>query len=194
MWSWLFGWLNWCATAIPVELPFWLTSTESERARVSPSSSRASRRLLAGSLPAWQSSRVDVSEALKVSGAGNTGGGGAGARTREFLMVAQVAVSVVPARGRESRPAQHAQLDEVDPGFDARDVLMMEVNPTYNSEESAQLRVDRFTSLLERIAAAGRGSGGANNSPPFVAAAAVEPHGVRGRRINGGGAEPQSAR
>jgi putative ABC transport system permease protein len=46
---------------------------------------------------------------------------------------------------------------------------MMEVNPTYNGDESAQVRVDRFSRLLQRLAAMpGVESAGANNSPPFV--------------------------
>jgi putative ABC transport system permease protein len=61
------------------------------------------------------------------------------------------------------------KLKEVNPGFDARDVLLMEVNPTYNSDESAQVRVDRFTRLLGRISEMpGVEAVGANNSPPFV--------------------------
>ena len=46
---------------------------------------------------------------------------------------------------------------------------MMEVNPTYNSDEPAQARVDRFSRLLHRISEMpGVEAVGANNSPPFV--------------------------
>jgi putative ABC transport system permease protein len=45
----------------------------------------------------------------------------------------------------------------------------MEVNPTYNGDEPAQVRVDRFTRLLQRISEMpGVEAVGANNSPPFV--------------------------
>jgi hypothetical protein len=54
-------------------------------------------------------------------------------------------------------------------GFDARSVLMFEVNPTYRGSEPAEVRVDRFARLLERIAQVpGVASTAANNSPPFV--------------------------
>jgi len=61
-------------------------------------------------------------------------------------------------------------LREVNPGFDPRHVLMMEVNPTYNGDEPAQARVDRFSRLLQRLSEMpGVEATGANNSPPFVA-------------------------
>jgi len=61
------------------------------------------------------------------------------------------------------------KLNEVNPGFDARNVLMMEVNPTYNGDESAQARVDRFSRLLQRLSEMPEVEAvGANNSPPFV--------------------------
>jgi putative ABC transport system permease protein len=45
----------------------------------------------------------------------------------------------------------------------------MEVNPTYNSEEPAQARVDRFSRLLHRIGQMpGVEAVGANNNPPFT--------------------------
>jgi putative ABC transport system permease protein len=44
----------------------------------------------------------------------------------------------------------------------------MEVNPTMRSSESAQVRVDRFTRLAERVARLpGVASAASNNSPPF---------------------------
>ena len=162
-------WLvDFVGAAIPIELPFWVTID------VNPSvlgftvlvSSLAV--LLAGLLPAWQTSRVDISGSLK-TGAGNMGGSGAGGRTRELLMVAQVAVSIVLLVGASLVLRSVMKLDEVDPGFDARQVLMMEVNPTYKASETAQIRVDRFTRVLQRIAQLpGVETVAANNSPPFV--------------------------
>ncbi len=61
--------------------------------------------------------------------------------------MAQVAVSIVLLVGASLVLRSMLKLKEVNPGFDARNVLMMEVNPTYNSDEPAQTRVDRFTAL-----------------------------------------------
>ncbi len=119
--------------AIPVELPFWLTIDVNAQVLAFTVGVSSVAALLAGSLPAWQATRFDVSEALKATGAGNTGGSGRGGRTREILMAAQVAVSIVLLVGASLVLRSVMKLDEVDPGFEARNVLMMEVNPTYNS-------------------------------------------------------------
>src|SRR5205814_2256224 len=94
--------------------------------------------------------RVGVSQSLKIAG-GNTGGTGVGARFREILTAAQVAMSVLLLVGAGLVLRSLLKLNEVNPGFDARHVLMMEVNPTYSGDESAQTRVDRFARLLQRI-------------------------------------------
>ena len=84
-------------------------------------------------------------------------------------MIAQVAVSIVLLVGASLVLRSVMKLDEVDPGFEPHRVLMMEVNPTYNGDEPAQVRVDRFTRVLERIVAMpGVEAVAANNSPPFV--------------------------
>ena len=163
-------WLvDFVAASIPIELPFWIRIDVSPRVLVFTVIVSCFTALLAGFLPAWQSTRVGISESLKAAGAGNTGGTGIGARSRELLTVAQVAVSIVLLVGASLVLRSMLKLKEVDPGFDARNVLMMEVNPTYNSAESAQVRVDRFTRLLQRLSEMpGVEAVGANNSPPFV--------------------------
>ena len=156
------------AASIPIELPFWI------RIDVNPSVLAFSvvvsciTALLAGSMPAWQATRVGISQALKTAGS-NMGGTAAGARFREVLTAAQVAVSIVLLVGAGLVLRSLLKLNEVNPGFDARNVLMMEVNPTYNSDEPAQARVDRFSRLLHRLSEMpGVEAVGANNSPPFV--------------------------
>lgn len=155
--------------AIPIELPFWIQIDVNPSVLAFTVAISSLAGLLAGSLPAWQATRVNVSEALKSSGAGNTGGSGAGGKTREILMIAQVAVSMVLLVGASLVLRSVMKLDEVNPGFDARNVLMMEVNPTYRADESAQVRVDRYERVLKGTAAIpGVEAVAANNSPPFV--------------------------
>ena len=163
-------WLvDFVAASIPIELPFWIKIDVSPRVLVFTVIVSCFTALLAGFLPAWQATRVGISESLKAAGAGNTGGTGIGARSRELLTVAQVAVSIVLLVGASLVLRSMLKLKEVNPGFDARNVLMMEVNPTYNSDEPAQARVDRFSRLLQRISEMpGVEAVGANNSPPFV--------------------------
>ena len=158
------------AASIPIELPFWIRIDVDPNVLVFAVLVSCVTALLAGFLPAWQSTRVGISQSLKAAGAGNTGGVGAGARSREILTIAQVAASIVLLVGASLVLRSMLKLKEVNPGFDARNVLMMEVNPTYNGDEPAQTWVDRFARLLQRISEmSGVDAVAANNSPPFVA-------------------------
>jgi putative ABC transport system permease protein len=156
------------AASIPVELPFWIRIDVNPSVLLFSVAVSCLTALLAGSVPAWQATRVGISQSLKTAG-GNTGGTSTGARFREILTASQVAVSVVLLVGAGLVLRSLLNLNEVSPGFDARNVLMMEVNPTYNGDEPAQARVDRFSRLLHRISEMpGVETVGANNSPPFV--------------------------
>ena len=156
------------AAAIPVELPFWITIDVNPAVLAFAVLASTVSGLLAGSLPALRATRVDVSESLKRSGAGNTGSTETASRARDFLTAAQVAVSVVLLVGASLVLRSMMNLNEVDPGFDPRQVLVFEVNPTYRSSEPAQARVDRYTRLLERIARhPAIAAVASNNSPPF---------------------------
>ena len=158
------------AAAIPVELPFWITIDVNPAVLAFTVLISAVTALLAGSLPALRATRVDVSESLKRSGAGTTGATEAGNRARDILTATQVAVSVVLLVGAGLVLRSMMNLSEVDAGFDARQVLVMEVNPTYRGEEAAEARVDRYTRLVERIGRIpGVASVASNNSPPFYA-------------------------
>jgi predicted permease len=113
-----------------------------------------------------QSARVDISQTMKMTAGTVTG---AGARSREVLTAAQVAISIVLLVGASLVLRSLLKLGEVDPGFDPSRVVMMEVNPTYNGDEPSQTRVDRFSRLLQRLSEMpGVEVVGANNSPPFV--------------------------
>jgi len=156
------------AGSIPIELPFWI------RIDVNPSVLAFTvlvsclTAVLAGSLPAWQAARVSISQSLK-SVAGNTGGTSAGARLRAVLTSAQVAVSIVLLVGASLLLRSLLKLREVNPGFDPRHVVMMEVNPTYSADEPSQKRVDRFARLSRSLSELpGVEAVAGNNSPPFV--------------------------
>jgi putative ABC transport system permease protein len=155
------------STSIPVELPFWI------RIDLNPSVLGFAilvsclTTLLAGSVPALQSARVEISQSLTATGGTAIG---LGARARELLTAAQVALSLILLVGASLVLRSLLKLGEVNPGFDPRNVVMMEVNPTYNGDEPAQARVDRFSRLLQRLSEMpGVEAVGANNSPPFVA-------------------------
>jgi len=156
------------AGSIPIELPFWIKLDVNPRVLAFTIIASGITALLAGSVPAWHAGRVGISQSLKSVG-GNTGATSAGTRSREILTAAQVAVSVVLLVGASLVLRSLFKLREVNPGFDARQVVMMEVNPTYTGDEPAQKRVDRFVRLSERMSAIpGVEAVAANNSPPFV--------------------------
>ncbi|MCA1658779.1 MAG: ABC transporter permease, partial [Verrucomicrobiaceae bacterium] len=156
------------AASIPIELPFWIKIDVNRSVLGFSIAVSCLTALLAGSLPAWQAARVAISQSLKTVG-GNTGGTSAGARSREILTAAQVAVSIVLLVGASLVLRSLLKLREVNPGFDARNVLMMEVNPTYSGDEPAQKRIDRFARLVERLSGIPGVEGvAANNIPPFV--------------------------
>jgi putative ABC transport system permease protein len=154
------------AAAIPVELPFWIRIDLNPSVLLFATGVSGLTTLLAGFLPAWQSARVGISQSLK-----ETSGpvAGTGRRAREILTAAQVGVSVILLVGASLVLRSLLKLNEVNPGFDPRHVVMMEVNPTYSGDEPSQARADRYARLLQRISQLPEvESAGANNSPPFV--------------------------
>lgn len=163
-------WLvDFVAAAIPVELPFWIRINLNPSVLAFTAVISSVAGLLAGLLPVGRATRPTLSDALKTSGAGSTGGSATGRGTREILMVAQIALSTVLLVGASLLLRSLMNLAEVNPGFDAQRVLMMEVNPTYNGSEATQVRVDRYNRILARIAQMPEVEAvAANNSPPFV--------------------------
>ncbi|HEX4631696.1 MAG TPA: ABC transporter permease [Chthoniobacterales bacterium] len=160
-------WLvDFVATSIPVELPFWIRIDLNPPALGLTILVSCLTTLLAGALPALQNARVDIAQSIKTN-AGTVAG--AGARSREILTAAQVAISIILLVGASLVLRSLLKLREVNPGFDPSRIVMMEVNPTYNGDESAQTRIDRFSRLLQRLSEMpGVETVAANNSPPFV--------------------------
>ncbi len=122
---------------IPVELPFWIRFDVNGAVLSVTIIISVVAALLAGLLPAWNAMRVDATQALHAGG-GRMSGDKAGARTREILTAAQVMLSLVLLIGATLVLRSLTNLRNVDPGFDPRRVLMMIVNPTWDSAESAQ--------------------------------------------------------
>lgn len=152
--------------SIPIELPFWIQIDVNPSVLVFAAVISLLTGVIAGSLPAWHATQLNVTDSLK-----NTGGitSTARASAREILTVAQVAIAIVLVVGASLLLRSVMDLRAVDAGFNPRGVLLMEMNPTYNGDESAQTRVDRFTRLQERLAQIpGVESVASNNSPPFV--------------------------
>ena len=102
--------------------------------------------ILFGLAPAFRGTRVNVAPALKEN-AGNISGASFGGRRRfglgSWLVVGQVALSLVVLAGAGLVVRSLANLKAIDPGFDTRNVMQFGVNPTltgyYKSEQVGPL-------------------------------------------------------
>ncbi len=110
--------------------------------------------ILFGLAPAFRGVRVDLTPALKESAGAlagritrgrwlNLGGG---------LVVAQVALSVLVLAGAGLLVRTLENLQSINPGFEKRNVLLFEIDPTLNGYTDARTRAI-YTELQERIEA-----------------------------------------
>jgi predicted permease len=106
--------------------------------------------LLVGILPALQAARTDPHESLKSDG--RAGGGRAGSRVRQVLVVTEIALSVVLLLGAGLLIRSFLNVQRLDPGFDPKGVLTMRLTlpPERYPEDAAGAFFDR---LVDRIAA-----------------------------------------
>jgi putative ABC transport system permease protein len=105
-----------------------------------------------GAAPAWLLSWVDPNSALRAEGRG-TSGGRARARLGSLLVVGQVAISLLLLVGAGLLLQSFAQLLRVDPGFDAGNVLTMNVTLPSVKYAKPQQQTAFFDALLQRVSA-----------------------------------------
>jgi len=103
-----------------------------------------------GLAPAWQFSKLDLNESLK------EGGRGASVSFRRFslrslLLVSEVALSLALLIGAGLMINSFARLLRVDPGFDPRGVLTMQIALPQSKYSEIQQRAFFFEQALERI-------------------------------------------
>lgn len=109
--------------------------------------------LLAGLLPSIRILRGDFLETLK---AGGRSGAMGGARTllKRSLVVGQVAAAVIIASAAALLGRSLMELRDVDPGFDATNLLIVDVNassPQYRSVEAVRVLYDNLLAQVEAI-------------------------------------------
>ena len=91
--------------------------------------------LIFGLLPALQSSKPDVTRALRDGGRSATSG--RGVRLRSLLVVGELALAVMLVIGAGLFTASFVQLMRIDPGFDYRNVVTLNVAPDFDTRAYA---------------------------------------------------------
>ena len=104
--------------------------------------------VLAGVLPAIRAGRSELNDVLKEGGRNDSA---VGIRTRRALIVCEVALSLVLLMGAAVMVRSLLALGNVDPGFQAGNVLTLRVSlPRTRYESAAQIRAF-FDTVLERM-------------------------------------------
>src|SRR4029450_1661875 len=104
-----------------------------------------------GLVPAMRAADLDVNEDLKE---GTRGGKSAarGQRTRRVLVVAELALSVMLLVAAGLLIRSFARLQQVAPGFNARQVLTLELTMTGRKYGEVQTVLEIYRRLWERLA------------------------------------------
>jgi predicted permease len=105
-----------------------------------------------GLAPALQASNVELNEALKEGGRGSTEGIMRN-RVRSLLVVSEVALSLVLLVGAGLLIKSFMRLREVDPGFDAKNLLTTSLTPSRAKYADAERQNNFYREVLGRIQA-----------------------------------------
>jgi putative ABC transport system permease protein len=122
--------------------------------------------IIFGLIPAFRASRVDLAAAVKRSGWDAPSGGSY--RLRSVLVVSELALSVMLLIGAGLLMKSLWQLQHVDPGFDARNVLSMRLSLPESQYTGSRERAVLYQELVDRIQALpGVEGAAATNDLPF---------------------------
>jgi len=109
--------------------------------------------ILFGLIPALQSSKTDLTSTLKETG-GRSGTGFRQNKTRSILVVVEVALALTLLVGSALLIRSAIALSQVDPGFDANNVLTMRMSvtgPAFASSQAVDLMVRNGTDRLRAL-------------------------------------------
>jgi putative ABC transport system permease protein len=134
--------------AIPVQLPFWMNFGIDLRVLVFTLGITLLTGLIFGAVPALQTSRVDLNDTLKEGGRGATGFRG---RSRSFLVVTEIALSLVLLVGAGLMIQSFLRLRQVNIGVDAKNVLTATVLLPRAKYRTPEQRSTFFKQLVERV-------------------------------------------
>jgi predicted permease len=137
--------------------------------------------ILAGLLPALRLSRGDVNDALK-QGLGRTDSAAGGQRTRNGLVVCEVALSLVLLVTAGLMIRTLGNLHSVDPGFDAQSVATMSISVPGTKFPTVEQQVSFYDRVLERVRALpGMQAAGLIDDLPMAGGGSHQPIAVEGQ-------------
>ena len=130
--------------------------------------------ILFGLAPAWRTARIDLNSTLKEGGRSSLGGGSVWARrhnTRSFLVIGEIAVSLMLLIGAGLLIRSFARLQRVNPGFTAENVISFRLALPEDKYPNPQTVLAFFHQLGERIEhLPGVRAQGATSTLPLTAA------------------------
>jgi len=145
-----------------------------------------------GLAPALQASSVHLQDALKDGGA--AGSGRQAGRLRWVFVAAEVAIAIVLLVGAGLMMRSFVALRRIDPGFDPRGVVTMEVSVAGTRQAEIGRRPVLYREILERFAAVrGVRSAGAINHVPIAGDIWGWPYQIEGRPRPRPGESPTAA-
>jgi predicted permease len=110
--------------------------------------------ILFGLAPTWRISRLDLQGTLKDAGRGAAGSNAVwsrGGNSRKLLVVSELALSVVLLIGAGLLIRSFSRLQNVQPGFDAKNLLTFELTMTGKRYEDRQEVLNTYSQLWERL-------------------------------------------
>ncbi len=139
--------------------------------------------LAAGLLPALRLTRGDVNESLKQS-AGRTASDSGGSRTRNALVIAEVALSLMLLAGAGLLIRSLWNLRSTYPGFEADHVITMDLSVSWNKFAALPQLASFYQNVLERVRAVpGVKAAGLTNSLPLTGNGSHQPVQIAGQPI-----------
>lgn len=147
--------------------------------------------IAAGIAPAFQFSKADTSETLK-QGTGRSGGSAVKQRTRQALVISEVALSLVLLIGAGLMIRSFWKLQHVDPGCNISNTLTMSIglSPKYSAPQQQAAFFDR---ALEQISTVpGVVSVGATTTLPLAGGGSTQPFTVEGRPASAVAEQPMA--
>jgi putative ABC transport system permease protein len=146
-----------------------------------------------GLVPAFEASRLNLTEALKEGGK-NLGGSRRSNRLRGAFVVAEVALSLVLLIGAGLLLQSFFRLQKVDPGFHSQNLLTMNLQLPQSRYREDRQRIDFFKRAVEQLQALpGVESAGAVSFLPFARPTAGTRFSIEGQPKPEAGQEPTTS-